>query len=178
MNVKDKIAVVTGGSKGYGAGIAEVLQREGARVWITGRDAPALKAAAQRLGVRAVRADVTRPRDWDRVFDTVLKAAGRLDILVNNAGGGVKIAPMSEQTDESIAQIVALNLTGQLYGCRRAAKVMAAQRDGVIVNISSGKVTMQPLEMGQLVLDICRTPAHLAIPDVTVQPLVQQIEPM
>jgi NAD(P)-dependent dehydrogenase (short-subunit alcohol dehydrogenase family) len=178
------------------------------------------------------------------VFEEILRESGRLDVLVNNAGGGIKIAPMSEQTDESIAQIIAANLTGHLFGCRRAGKIMAAQRAGLIVNISSvcaeyawpgwgpysaakaglaqfghclytelrasgvrvttltpswgatdfvtaahidghpagqadvRKQTMQPREMGQLVLDLCRLPAHLAVPDIRVQPLVQQIEPM
>ncbi len=242
--MKDKIVLVTGGSKGYGAGIAEVMKQAGAVVWITGRDQDALDATAKRLGVNAIRADVTSPADWDLVFAAIQAESGRLDVLVNNAGGGGKIAPMEEQTDAAIAEVIAINLTGQLYGCRRAAKVMKQQRDGIILNISSGcalhawpgwgpysaakaglnqfshclytelreagvRVTtitpywgatdfvaaaaiaghpagdpairpkcMQPLEMGQMVLDICRTPAHLVIPDITVQPLVQQIEPM
>lgn len=244
MQMKNKIVLVTGGSKGYGAGIAEVMKQAGAKVWITGREQKALDATAKRLGVKAIRADVTSPADWDRVFSAIQAEAGRLDVLVNNAGGGVNIAPMAEQTDEAIAQIIAVNLTGQLYGCRRAAKVMKQQKDGIIINISSGcalhawpgwgpysaakaglnqfahclytelreagvrvttitpywgatdfvaaagiaghpagdpeirKKCMQPAEMGQMVLDICRTPAHLAIPDITVQPLIQQIEPM
>jgi NAD(P)-dependent dehydrogenase (short-subunit alcohol dehydrogenase family) len=244
MQMKSKIVLVTGGSKGYGAGIAEVMKQAGAKVWITGREQKALDATAKRLGVNAIRADVTSPADWDRVFAAIQTEAGRLDVLVNNAGGGVNIAPMTEQTDEAIAQIIAINLTGQLFGCRRAAKVMKQQKDGIIINISSGcalhawpgwgpysaakaglnqfahclytelreagvrvttitpywgatdfvaaagiaghpagdpeirKQCMQPAEMGRMVLDICQTPAHLAIPDVTVQPLVQQIEPM
>jgi len=242
--MKDQIAIVTGGAKGYGAGIAEALARAGAKVWITGRDQQALDVAAARLGVAAIRADVTSPADWDRVFETVMAADGRLDVLVNNAGGGIKIAPMAEQTDDAIDQILALNLAGPLYGCRRAAPVMTAQKSGLIINISSGcalhawpgwgpysaakaglnqfghclytelreagvRVTtitpywgatdfvaaaaiaghpagdpdirakcMQPEDMGQLVLDICRTPAHLVVPDITVQPLVQEIMPM
>jgi len=243
-NLKSKVAVVTGGSKGYGAGIAAALKAEGADVWITGRDAAALSAAAQRLGVRGVVADVTLPADWDRVFAEVLAQSGRLDILVNNAGGGVKIAPMVEQTDEEIAQSVAVNLTGALFGCRRAAKIMAAQRSGLVINISSvcaryawpgwgpysaakaglnqfghclytelrgagvrvttvtpswgateflaaanvsghpaekpdvRREVIQPEEMGRLVVDVCRLPPHLVLPDVVVQPLVQRIEPM
>ncbi len=244
ISLKNATAIVTGGSKGYGYGIAEALKKDGAEVWITGRDQEALCTAASNLGVHAVAADVTKPEDWDRLFAEVLGIRERLDILVNNAGGGGRIAPMTEQTDESIAQIVALNLTGQLYGCRRAAKVMKGQRNGIIINISSGcaihawpgwgpysaakaglnqfahclytelreagvrvttitpywgatdflaaadihghpagdpeirKKTMQPAEMGQLILNVCRTPAHLVMPDITVQPLVQQIEPM
>ena len=242
--VTGKIAIITGGSKGYGAGIAEALKQAGAEVWITGRDATALTATAQRLGVHPVVADVTQPAHWDRLFAEVTRHSGRLDILVNNAGGGVKIAPMTEQTDESIAEIIAANLTGHLLGCRRAAKIMTAQRSGIIINISSvcaryawpgwgpysaakaglaqfghclytelraagvrvttltpswgatdflaaadiqghpaaaedvRRQTMQPHEMGRLVLDLCQLPAHLAVPDLTIQPLVQQIEPM
>ena len=131
------IAIVTGGSRGYGAGIAESLKKRGAEVWITGRDEEALKAAATRLGVHAVRADVTVPADWDRLFDDVLKAAGRLDILVNNAGAGVRVAPVAEQTDDEIFRSISVNLTGAILGCRRAAPVMKKQKSGIIVNISS-----------------------------------------
>jgi NAD(P)-dependent dehydrogenase (short-subunit alcohol dehydrogenase family) len=244
MQLANAVAIVTGGSKGYGQGIAEALRGRGADVWITGRDAKALAVAARRMDVRAVRADVTRGKDWDRVFGAVLKARGRLDILVNNAGAGIRIAPMEKQTDASIDEIIRVNLIGALYGCRRAASVMKKQRSGIIVNISSGcalhawpgwgpysaakaglnqfghclytelreagvRVTtitpywgatefqaaaniqkhpaadpavrvkcMQPSDMGALVVSLCATPAHLAIPDVTVQPLVQEIVPM
>ncbi len=136
-NLSELIAVVTGGSRGYGAGIAESLKKRGADVWITGRDEDALKAAAGRLGVRALRADVTVPADWDRLFDEVLKAAGRLDILVNNAGAGVRVAPVAEQTDDEISRSIAVNLTGAILGCRRAAPLMKKQKSGTIVNISS-----------------------------------------
>jgi NAD(P)-dependent dehydrogenase (short-subunit alcohol dehydrogenase family) len=239
--MKNKVVIVTGGAKGYGAGIAAALCKAGAHVWITGRDAAALKKAARAMGAQAIRADVTKPADWDRLFRKVMSVHKRLDVLVNNAGAGLRIAPFDEQTDESLEAIVRLNLTGQMFGWRRAAAVMRKQRDGVIINISSGcalhawpgwgpysaakaglnqashclytelreagvrvsTITpywgatefreaadipaadadvqsrmMQPAEMGELVLQICRLPAHLVIPDVTVQPLVQQIEPM
>jgi NAD(P)-dependent dehydrogenase (short-subunit alcohol dehydrogenase family) len=236
-----QVAVVTGGSRGYGYGIARSLRAAGAEVWITGRDKPALESAAEELNVEPIVADVTAAADWDRVFETVMGRHGRLDILVNNAGGGIRIAPFDAQTDETIEAIVRLNLTAQMFGWRRAAKVMREQKSGLIINISSGcaihawpgwgpysaakaglnqashclytelreagvrvctvtpywgdtgfrdaaavpqadddtrRKMMQPSEMGQLVLDICRLPPHLVIPDVTVQPLVQQIEPL
>lgn len=136
-NLSGSVAIVTGGSRGYGEGIAESLKNRGAEVWITGRDESALEVTANRLGVRAVRADVTAPADWDRLFDEMLKAAGRLDILVNNAGAGVRVAPVAEQTDDEIFRSISVNLTGAILGCRRAAPLMTKQKSGIIVNISS-----------------------------------------
>ncbi len=69
------VAIVTGGAKGYGAGIAEVLKSRNADVWITGRDEAALRETEKRLGVHAVKADVTSGADWTRLFETVLKEA-------------------------------------------------------------------------------------------------------
>jgi NAD(P)-dependent dehydrogenase (short-subunit alcohol dehydrogenase family) len=137
LPLQDQIALVTGGAKGYGAGIAKKLATAGARVWITGRDQAALDQARQHMPVQSIRADATVPADWDRVIGEIISATGRLDILVNNAGGGVKIAPAADQSDESIAASLALNLTSALYGCRRAAPIMQRQRSGIIVNISS-----------------------------------------
>jgi NAD(P)-dependent dehydrogenase (short-subunit alcohol dehydrogenase family) len=130
-------ALVTGGSKGFGTGIAAALKNSGAKVWITGRDEAALKRSAAAVGVDWIKADATVPADWDRAIATATKDSGRLDILINNAGGGVKIAATEDQTDESIAAVIMLNLTGVIYGCRRAAKIMRQQKSGVIVNISS-----------------------------------------
>ncbi len=131
------VAVVTGGSRGYGAGIAEALIRAGATTWITGRTETDLRTAADRIGARPVAADVTVGEDWDRVLDSVMGAHGRLDILVNNAGAGIHIAPVAELSDDDVTRSIAVNLTGAILGCRRAAALMMRQRSGTIVNISS-----------------------------------------
>lgn len=90
MELDGQVAIVTGGSRGYGYGIAESLCAAGAEVWITGRGEAALQAAAEKIGVKSVVADVTVAADWDRVFETVLGEKERLDILINNAGAGRK----------------------------------------------------------------------------------------
>jgi NAD(P)-dependent dehydrogenase (short-subunit alcohol dehydrogenase family) len=135
--LQGQIAVVTGGAKGYGYGIARQLRAAGARVWITGRDQAALDGAAKTLDVSALRADATSGADWDRVVNAIVKATGRIDILVNNAGGGVKIAATEDQTDESIGAAISLNLNSAILGCRRVAPIMRKQGAGIIVNISS-----------------------------------------
>ena len=131
------VAIVTGGSIGYGYGIANVLKRRGAQVWITARRPDRLQAAAEQLGVQAVPADVTVPSDWDRVVQTVLDKSGRVDVLINNAGAGINIAPLVDLSDDDIASCIATNLTGVMYGCRRVAPLLKAQGSGTIINISS-----------------------------------------
>jgi NAD(P)-dependent dehydrogenase (short-subunit alcohol dehydrogenase family) len=135
--LEGKVALVTGGSRGYGAGIAEALAREGALVWITARAERELRQTADRIGARAMVADITVGADWDRVFASVMAEHGRLDILVNNAGAGVHIAPVAELSDDDVEQSLAVNLTGAILGCRRAAAVMLRQKSGTIVNIAS-----------------------------------------
>jgi NAD(P)-dependent dehydrogenase (short-subunit alcohol dehydrogenase family) len=140
VSLKGQVAIVTGGSRGYGAGIAEALAREGAKVWITGRTEAVLLATGKRLaefGVRTVRADVSSASGWDRLCGEIMSEVGRLDILVNNAGEGIHIASVADQTDEAILRSIATNLTGSLLGCWRAAVIMKRQRSGLIVNIGS-----------------------------------------
>ncbi|HQC52841.1 MAG TPA: SDR family oxidoreductase [Lentisphaeria bacterium] len=134
MNCTGKTIIITGGSSGYGYGMAKKLRARGARVLITGRNEQKLRQAAAEIGVEAVHADVTSSADWDRVF---VAAGNRVDVLINNAGGGLKVAPLTDYSDEEIIQSIAINLTGALLGCRRAAAVMIPQKSGLIINISS-----------------------------------------
>lgn len=138
MNSLDNQSViVTGGSRGYGAGIAAAFVKAGARVWITGRRESSLRATASRIRATPFLADAADGEAWDRLLSEVTAQTGKLDILVNNAGEGVRIGPASEQTDEDIVRSLASNLTGAILGCRRAAGIMQAQGSGLIVNIGS-----------------------------------------
>ncbi len=137
MDLKGKVAVVTGGSKGYGKGIAEILKKEGSKVWITSSGEKDLCKAAEELEVKYICADITKTEDWDKLVKEVMDAEGRIDILINNAGGGVAIKPIVEQTDEDINKSIMLNLTGHIFGITRIAKIMIAQKSGKIINISS-----------------------------------------
>ncbi len=136
-SLKGKVAIVTGGSKGYGTGIAAKLAEAGASVWITGRNKEALDDTARRIGVRAQVADVTDPGDWDRLIETMMREEGRIDILVNNAGAGIHIAPLSEQSDRDIIDSIQVNLVGAMLGAKRVVPIMKDQGSGTIVNISS-----------------------------------------
>ena len=131
---KGKKIIITGGGTGYGYGSAKMLAQAGAEVTITGRREEVLRKAADELGVKYVVADITKGADWDKVFETV---GERVDVLINNAGAAIKIAPLAEQTDEQISASLDINLLGATLGCRRAAKVMSAQKSGLIINVSS-----------------------------------------
>lgn len=136
-SLQNKTVIVTGGSRGFGAGIAKAFASAGATVWITGRNEQKLAQTAAEIGAHPFVADAGSSDDWDKLMAAVIETSGRLDVLINNAGEGVKIGPASEQTDESIEQSIATNLTGAMLGSRRAAAVMQKQGDGLIVNIGS-----------------------------------------
>jgi NAD(P)-dependent dehydrogenase (short-subunit alcohol dehydrogenase family) len=127
-----KVALVTGGSKGIGAGIAEALAGAGASVISTSRSG----AGPTAPNLLQVRADVRKPEDARRAVAEAVRAFGGLDILVNNAGIGafVNVADMS--IDEW-QQVIDTNLSGVFYCCHAAIPEMRKRGGGWIVNISS-----------------------------------------
>src|SRR6202051_434105 len=88
-NLKNAVALITGGSSGIGRAIAQSLVASGSRVAITGRDERRLAEAAREMGVHPIQANVAVEADVERTYREVLQKFGDLDILVNNAGIGV-----------------------------------------------------------------------------------------
>lgn len=136
MNLKDAVAIVTGGSSGIGYAIAKTLKEAGAKVAITGRHRERLTQAEQELGVWATNADVSKEEDVKRVFAEVIEEFGHVDILVNNAGFGV-FHELVEQDRESFEAVMATNVTGAMMMGREAAKHFIERQSGNIVNIAS-----------------------------------------
>ena len=136
MNLKDKRALVTGGSRGIGKAIAEALISRGSKVAITGRDSEILTVTARKLGAVAVRADVSREEEAVDSLKTAVNELGGLDLLVNNAGIG-KGSPLVETTVEMLHEVFATNVVGAMVMAREAAKHFIEQQSGNIVNISS-----------------------------------------
>lgn len=137
-----KVAVITGASSGFGAAIADRFAGEGASLVLVARGAEALAATAAALkkhgtAVTTVAGDVCETATFERAREAAMSAWGRIDILVNNAGGGVKIAPVEEQTAASIDDCIALNLTSVMNGCRVIVPRMKEQKSGLIINVTS-----------------------------------------
>jgi 3-oxoacyl-[acyl-carrier protein] reductase len=141
-DMKDKIAVVTGGTRGIGFDIARALIAEGAKVYICGRDAAHLKAALKKLQEGAkdradgLAADVRKYEDCRKVVHGAAERFGGLDILVNNAGIGV-FKPVDQLTPEEWDSVIETNLSGAFYCCREAIPFMRRRGGGYIFNISS-----------------------------------------
>jgi 3-oxoacyl-[acyl-carrier protein] reductase len=136
MNLKNAIALVTGGSSGIGRAIAQSLAASGARVAITGRDKQRLTEAAGDLGAHPIQADVANEADVQRTYREVFDKFGDLDILVNNAGTGV-FKNLVDFDLHSFQSVFATNVTGTMLMAREAAKHFVSRQRGNIVNISS-----------------------------------------
>jgi len=142
MNLKDRVALVTGASRGIGAATAEVLARRGAQVALSARTVSDLEQVAARIhgaGGRAlvVPCDVLDPTQVDAMIGAVVKEWGRLDILVNNAGMGTPTMPVETISPADWDAAVALNLKSVFLAIRAAVPVMKTQKSGRIVNVSS-----------------------------------------
>jgi 3-oxoacyl-[acyl-carrier protein] reductase len=143
-----QVAVVTGASKGLGAGIAKALAAEGASVVVNyasskeGADRVVQEITANGGKAIAVQGDVSKQVDITRVFAETKKAFGKLNILVNNAGV-YEFAPLEDTTEELFHRHFNLNVLGLLLTTKEAVKLIGPE-GGSIINISSGISTVLP----------------------------------
>lgn len=141
MDLTGKSAVVTGGTKGIGYGIAEQLVAAGAKVFVCGRDKGDLKRAIDDLSAKGTAAgEVCDVRSEDQVKMMLAECErvfGGLDILVNNAGMGYFGKTVEELSGEQFRQTLETNLFGVFYCCHHAIPLMKARGGGYIFNISS-----------------------------------------
>ena len=143
QTLKEKVAVVTGGTRGIGYSIAAELLKEGAKVFICGRksadvrkavDTLAAVASADRAG--GLEADVQRYDDCRKLIRSAAERFGGLDILVNNAGLGI-FKPVDQLKADEWDTVIGTNLSGVFYCCHEAIPVMRQRGGGYIFNISS-----------------------------------------
>lgn len=136
--MKDKVVLITGGSQGYGKATAKLFADHGAKVIIAARTQSVLKRAMEETCSHSyICMDVTKPDNWDKAYNHIMREYGRLDVLVNNAGAAVKVTDLTDQSVENIDTIIALNLNSIIYGSRAFASLMKQQKSGTIINVSS-----------------------------------------
>jgi gluconate 5-dehydrogenase len=141
FDLSNRVAIVTGGSRGLGLEIAHGLAEAGARVAVTARRETWLNAALDELRAGGVEAlglpcDVTSPDDVGRLVAAVEETWGRVDVLVNNAGISWG-APVEEMPLEKWRQVLDTNVTGPFLMCRAVAPLMKRAGRGSIVNVAS-----------------------------------------
>ena len=147
FDLKDRVAVVTGGYGVLGSSIADGLASAGARIALLGRNQEAAESKADELrtggaDVVTLRADVLNESALNKAREKILSTWGQIDILVNAAGGNVAAArtdqiPPFSMPFEAFDKVVRLNLHGTVYPSLIFGEAMAAQQKGSIVNISS-----------------------------------------
>jgi NAD(P)-dependent dehydrogenase (short-subunit alcohol dehydrogenase family) len=142
MDLKGKVALVTGGTKGIGLGIAERLLEEGAGVCISARNRSEIDKAVDQLAGSnndSIAGFVCDVRDYNQVRSLFQSASGKfggLDILVNNAGIGI-FGTVETMTPDDFRAVLETNLSGVFYCCHEAIPLMKQRGGGYIINISS-----------------------------------------
>ena len=140
-SIKNKVALITGGSKGIGLGIAEAMVKEGMKVAITSRSADAAERAAEYLNnlkldsAIGIQADVTSYEAQEASVAKTLAAFGQLDVLIANAGVG-HFAPIESLSVEQWQQTIDINLTGVFYSVKAAIPALKKSK-GYFISVAS-----------------------------------------
>ena len=145
MDLKNAVAVVTGGNGGLGQRICHALAKSGANIAVVyARSAAEADGVAREIGKHGVEAaafpcDVTQPAQVQRLVDDVVRRFGRLDILINDAAynKAIPFRDLDALTIEEWAKIIDVNLTGPMHCIKAVAPIMRRQGRGRIVNIAS-----------------------------------------
>jgi 3-hydroxybutyrate dehydrogenase/3-oxoacyl-[acyl-carrier protein] reductase len=141
VNLQGKVAAITGGSRGIGRGIAEILLSAGASVAINGRNLEKGQQALKEIDagdkVVFIAGDVTKQKDVEMFIGKTIEQFGKIDILVNNAGGSGGFAPVSELSNEAWQEAASWILHSAFWATRAVLRDMESRHWGRIINISS-----------------------------------------
>jgi 3-oxoacyl-[acyl-carrier protein] reductase len=139
MRMKDRVAVVTGAASGFGAEIARVFAREGARVVVADLNGEGARAVAAEIGDRAVgvHADVTRRQDVKAMIGAAVEHFGDFDTLVNNAGFTHVNQPLMEVTEDDFDRCYAVNVKAIYLATMEAVPLLRRRGGGTIINVAS-----------------------------------------
>ncbi len=132
------VALVTGGGRGIGAGVARELAAAGMRVVVTGRNRETIEAVAAEIGGLALVGDVSKAEDVERWVETIERDLGPIELLVCNAGVAGSGKPFLEEGPEEWWRVFEVNVLGAYLCCRTVAARMAQRGRGRIVNMGSG----------------------------------------
>jgi NAD(P)-dependent dehydrogenase (short-subunit alcohol dehydrogenase family) len=149
FSVEGKVAIITGSSQGIGNALARGFGKAGASVVLVARSADRLKDAARKIESEggkalAVPTDVTDGLQVTHMVEQVVDTFGRIDVLINCAGGsaGDRFIPLLDMEEESWDRVMDRNLRSIYLCCRAAGRFMVNQKNGSVINISSGSAVI------------------------------------
>ena len=142
FKLNGRVAIVTGGARGFGRVFSDILAEAGASVVLTSRDlshaTPVAETIAKKYGVKTLglEADVSKKADAETMVAAAVDAFGRVDILINNAGINIR-GPIETLNEDDWDNVIDVNLKGPWLCCRAVAPIMKQQKWGRVVNVSS-----------------------------------------
>lgn len=139
MNLKDKIVVITGSSRGLGKSLATLLLKEQAKVVMNGRSKEELQNASKEIGAIECVGDVTKEKDMQKLANFAVKKFGKVDIWINNAGASMAHMPIEKIDLAEAHKVMEINFFGTFNGSRSIMKYMKSRKSGTIVNIISSR---------------------------------------
>ncbi|MFL5086861.1 MAG: SDR family NAD(P)-dependent oxidoreductase [Xanthobacteraceae bacterium] len=142
FHLTDKVAVITGSSRGIGRAIAESMAALGAKVVISSRKAEACEAAARQIAEKggdaaAIPCNISRKAEVEALVEKTNARFGRIDILVCNAAVNPVFGPLLHLTDEAFDKVIGANVKSNLWLCNLVIPGMAARGDGAVIVVSS-----------------------------------------
>lgn len=139
MKLKDKVAIVTGAASGFGAEIARLYAREGAKVVIADLNESGAQKVAGEIGAAAValKCDVSKRADIDQVVNTALQKFGKIDIVVNNAGYTHKNQPLLNVDEATFDRCYDVNVKAIYHMVMAVVPHMRARKSGCMINVGS-----------------------------------------
>jgi len=139
MNLKGKVAYITGGSKGIGYGTAKILLAAGMKVAISGRTLKSVQEAAKNLGnesnILALESDVTKHEDENKAVAEIIKKWGQLDVVLANAGVG-NFAPIDKMTEKEWHDMINTNLNGVFHTLKASVEALK-KSEGYYITLAS-----------------------------------------
>ncbi len=136
MDLNNANVLITGGSRGIGRAISELLAEQGANMAITSRNEEEVRQQAEKINGLGIRADVANPDDIEQTYRVFFEHYDRLDVLINNAGIVVR-SEIGELDFEKMQEVYNVNILGAARMGDKAAQVFKKQKSGNIVNIGS-----------------------------------------
>jgi NAD(P)-dependent dehydrogenase (short-subunit alcohol dehydrogenase family) len=153
FDFKDKVVLITGGSRGLGRAMSLGFARAGAKVIVASRKLAACQALVERIIAEggdawACAANTSSTDDLDRLIAVSLEHYGRVDILINNAGTNIAQGPLTDVTPDAFDKMYQINQRGPWYLASRLAPHMADNGGGVVINVLSVAAVKPPAYMG------------------------------